>query len=72
MNTSYSQKSLGPWSPSEREFELAEEAFDEWKRTGATSRDCPYCSAELSFFDGGSGYSIKCISCQLSYTVRGI
>lgn len=34
MNAPYSQKSPRHWSPSEREFELAEEALDEWKRTG--------------------------------------
>lgn len=56
----------------EIEYENAEQAFQEYERTGHTDRRCLQCGGKLLFYDGGSGYKIWCEQGDYRVTVRGI
>jgi hypothetical protein len=57
----------------EAETDNAEKAFEEYQKTGATSRRCLRCGGKFLFYEGGSAYAIWCETENcFKMTARGI
>jgi hypothetical protein len=54
------------------ELDNAEEAFAEFRQTGASEKHCLRCGGKLQFYDGGSGYMVWCENGDYKLTARGI
>lgn len=56
----------------EEEFFFVEEAFLEFKDHGSTEKKCPWCAGDLIFEDHTSAHTVRCSSCELKVTARGL
>lgn len=61
-------------SMTEEEIQFAEDALDEYRAQGSSTKRCPDCGSAFSFVDGASAYGVMCenANCNFRYTVRGI
>jgi hypothetical protein len=55
----------------EIEYDNAEEAFMEFRKTGLTNHHCLKCCGEFLFHDVGNAYKIWCKNNDFEVTVRG-
>jgi len=67
-----SNNTFNPHHSSDEEFENAEEAYQEIKNFGSTSRRCLKCGGSFIFYESQSGYTIRCENSDFNMTVRGI
>lgn len=58
----------------DEETQYAEDALEEYREKGSSSKRCPVCGGNFAFTDNPSGYSVVCENpdCDFRYTVRGL